>query len=438
MKNALRLLLAALLIFTVFASVASCGDSGSPETEQATEAAATSPETKSRIETLPAQTEPETQPASEPEQTVEKGDPGKYFAYKEFELVTGDLRQEALDWMYKQSQVTWKCKKTFSLKDDVSSQGYSIDFTYQGGMTYTGLPYANTYTMIPEFERFLTGNRTFAPYKDSWVCIPGVQCNTSIMASIQRFSSVTGTSLSLSPIDKEFQQLKVGEYETEGYSDTNAVCNGNGIKKMVEAYALMDKGDIIYRGPMQPHLRMVVENHPNRKSDGSIVTGRSYVVMIEQTSSIDKEAPKGVNTTWWVDHKYTYEDLFTKGFIPVTVREYENPNTVPFFLGLTNEITAQDLADQFLPGSVETNSVMRYVYLEILDSTGKVVSSAVRHNVQDSDLPTIGSSSRKVDLRAMGNALFKDLPDGNYTFVLTAGIPVGEAELIRVDFTFKK
>ena len=254
---------------------------------------------------------------------------------------------------------------------------------------------------------------------------------------IPSFSKITGTSLSLSPIDPEFQELIVGEYSTD-YASTAEAVKGNGTKTMYAAYSLLQKGDIIYRGPMSPHLRLVVENHVEKKSDGSVNPRKSYIITVEQTSSIDETRKDGVTTTWWVNHKYTYEDLFTTTYLPVTVKEYETPNEEKFYVGLTKEITAGDLADEFIAGSVETNSVLRYVYFEIFDQSGKVVSSYARHNMHDYDTNTLGASSQKVDLRTAAATLFKDLPAGEYTFKLTVGIPIGEAVLAEVGFTYSK
>ena len=66
---------------------------------------------------------------------------------------------------------------------------------------------------------------------------------------------------------------------------------------------------------------MIVENHVIRDENGKINGDESYIISIEQTSSFDKEAKeqKGINTTWFVDHKYTYSTLREKNYVPVTV-----------------------------------------------------------------------------------------------------------------------
>ena len=340
--------------------------------------------------------------------------------------------------MRKESEVVWKCKKTFRTSENFVDDGWGINLTYEGGKEYHGLPYANTYVMIPEFERFLDNKRAYTTDSTEWIKTPGVQCCSSITASLQRFSDVYGISTSFCPVHDDFIALKVGEYDTAGMKTTEEVVKKNGPKTILEAYSNMQKGDVIYKGPGAAHLRLIEENSLSRKSDGSVNDGRSYVITIEQTNTIDSTRKDGVNTTWWVDHKYTYGDLLGTYYLPVTIKEYTEPKKSNFFIGLTKEITSQDLSDEYLPGSVETNSVMRYVYLELLDQSGKVVSSVVRHNLQDSNSSVLGSSSRKIDLRALAAPLFKDIPAGNYTFVLTAGIPIGEAELVKVDFTYKK
>ena len=66
---------------------------------------------------------------------------------------------------------------------------------------------------------------------------------------------------------------------------------------------------------------------------------------------------------------------------------------------------------------------------ELLDKNGNSVKHVVIH-----DMATV----RSLPLRNHITPLFNNLETGEYTFVLTAGIAIGNAELARVDFTYNK
>lgn len=434
----LKILLMFVLVLGIAAAVIACGGSDTSETK----APETAKETKGVIKTIEETDAPETEapaPSFAPLQAAE--DSSKFYKFVEFPLPE-DFREAAVQGMRDMANVEWKVAKTFKTTEDFKDEGWGITLEYGGGLTWHGLPYANTYSMKEEFENFyLDANRSYTQDTEEWIKTPGVQCASSIIAALQKFSSITGTSTSLSPVDKDFQEKIVGEYTYEIDMPTPDVTAQNKPAVMNAAYALCEKGDVIYtrNAKKATHVRMVVDNNVATKSDGSIVGNRSYLTTIEQTNSIDKTRKDGVNTTWWVDHQYTYETLFSTGYIPVTIWEYTEGNKVAPYLAMTSEVKAEDLAGGSFNFSIETNSCMRYVYADILTRDGKLVKRACRNNVIDEDGDTqMGSSLQKVDMRKYSYSLFTDLPAGDYTFVVTAGIAAGSAEMARVDFTYSK
>ena len=48
----------------------------------------------------------------------------------------------------------------------------------------------------------------------------------------------------------------------------------------------------------------------------------------------------------------------------------------------------------------------------------------------------LGSSSKSTELGEVSSGVFEGLEAGDYTFVLTVGIPLGEKEMARVDFSY--
>lgn len=433
MKNVLKLL-AALTLFAVIATViVSCGN---------TEVSETSAETKPVTEKAETENTEETQT---PENEIKKTDYSKYFTYKEFELPT-DFRQAAIDYMLEAANVVWYCGQDFSTSENFEAQGWGISLDYKKGEEYHGLPYANSYSTVEEFERYLDPQRRFNTSPDKWLgkawqSIPGLECASSVITSLAHFADIHGYSVAFCPFEKSFQAIPLGDYTyNEEMTSTHDITNANKPAKMNECYSLLQMGDVIMHmnEKRAAHVRMIHDNHVEKKSDGSIVGRKSYVTTIEQTNKFDAQRKDGVKTTWYVDHTYTYEDLFSDGYVPSTIKEYTEGNTIPMYIGLTREINADDLAEGAFVGSVETNSYFRFLLFEIFNKDGSIAARYAKHNTLDYDNSQPGTSSQKMDFRKYAPRLFEDLPGGEYTFVLTAGIPAGEAELARVDFTYAK
>ncbi len=68
--------------------------------------------------------------------------------------------------------------------------------------------------------------------------------------------------------------------------------------------------------------------------------------MIEQPKAFGKSRTDGVNTIWYVDHKYDFETFFTSGYAPLTFRAYSRPlsEMEVSYLGIDNEIASELLA----------------------------------------------------------------------------------------------
>ena len=201
---------------------------------------------------------------------------------------------------------------------------------------------------------------------------------------------------------------------------------------MYDSYALADMGDVIISKDDEravTHVRMVASKAViSRGANGKINGNRSYLQCIEQTDTFDKTR-KGVNTTWWVDHKYTFATLYQAGWVAVSLECYKDNVSVYPYIALDQIPTDSMLAKGALGGTVSTDYTLNYVHLSIYDKEDKLVNRVVKNNSFD------GS---KENLRKHASALFNDsLKSGTeYTFVLDAGIAAGNAELCRVYFTY--
>ena len=162
-------------------------------------------------------------------------------------------------------------------------------------------------------------------------------------------------------------------------------------------------------------------------ANGKINPNRSYLVTVEQTDTFDGTRKDGVNTTWWIDHQYTFSKLYETNYIPITFEVYEtNVGVIPY-ITLDKEPNASALSKGVVDGTVTSNYPVRYVILEVLNQNGEVAKEyTVRGQMND-----YAYGLRKYSYNLFGKGLEK----GNYTFVMTAGIAAGEVEFERIPFT---
>ena len=359
-----------------------------------------------------------------------------YHFFKTFDL-PADFRQAAVDFMRKQAAVVWSPEYTFKYGNKFDNWGFEI--TYQSGVKYTGLPYGSMNSSVEEFQKYLDEHRgKYATNsQNGYYDVMGTQCNTAINRSLQQFyPEADGESKQYMPSYSDlFVGKKVGNYVApEGVKKGLDIIMANDIQTIYESYALAKAGDVIMGKNDETavtHLRMVaVDAVVARNNSGEINPHRSYLQCVEQTDTFDSTR-KDVKTTWWMDHKYTFDTLAKAGWIAVTFECYETNTSLIPYIALDQEITPDMLSKGNLNGTVSSDYPIAYIHMSIYDKSGNLVNRVVKSNPYE---------GRKETLRKHTFTLFTDdLKAGTeYTFVLDAGIARGNAEICRVDFTYKK
>ena len=357
-----------------------------------------------------------------------------YYKAVLFTLPDEPFRDAIVSHMRKQAAIEWVCGADFGVYEKFNSWG--IDLTFKKGVKYTGIPYADTKVSYIQFEEALK-NGKYTSESTAWKDVYGVQCVSSIMNSIQQFDPKTcGYSSDLTPGVSDFKGVIVGDYKLpEDVKQTQQIIMANSPDVMYEAYASLKKGDIVVMQDLindKSHLRVVAEDPVIEKNNaGKINKSRSYITCVEQTNSFDATRKDGVKTTWYLDHKYTFDSLITTYYVPVTLEIYDKHISeceVPY-ITLDNEITPAQVAKGALGSNIKSNFPIRYVHLDILDKSGVLVK---RTKVYDM------AKAYSVGLRKHSYAVVDGLENGDYTFVVTAGIARDSAELARVDFTYSK
>lgn len=420
----MKKLLLFIAVLALCFSLAACGDTETPVDVD---------ETNAIEETDGEQNPGGTEPA---ENTLPEGiDPKNFYKFVQFELPT-DFRQAAVQGMRDQAAVEWYPEYTFTYGNKFDNWGYEL--TYKAGTKYTGLPYGALNSNMWEFAKYLEEHdgKYATTTDEGYFAVMGTQCNTAINLSLQKFMpTAAGISGAFMPsYPDQFIGIKVGDYDVkEGEQVSLNICTANGADKMYESYALADAGDVIMGKNDEKgvtHLRMVAAKAVvQRNNAGKINPHRSYLVCVEQTDTFDKQA-KGKQTTWWLDHAYTFDTLYTSGWIAVSFDCYNTGKSVIPYIALDQEITPEILEKKTLTGTVTSDYPINSVYLSIYDKDNKLVSRQTQINDYD---------GKKVGLRKMSVNLFNDslVAGEEYTFVCEAGIASGAAELARVKFTHK-
>lgn len=423
MKKILVLLLVVLLFVCV-----GCANKDPENNKEGTDMS----ETNNEVIDTENETEAENQPKNE--NGILTINPDDYYKCVVFELPKENFRDAAVNHMRAQSSIEWVCSKDFAVSEKFNSWGINLE--WKKGEKYMGIPYSDTKVSLEEFKTYMVDG-TFTCNSSKWKEVPGNACMSSIFNSIQQFEpNVAGVSNQLMPSYDTFQAKILGEYNVpKGVKTTKEIISANNLNDIYEAFASGIEGDIvIFKDDIKDasHIRMLVEPATVvRNAAGRINPSRSYVKTIEQTNAFDTQRKDGVKTTWFVDHVYTFDALIEKEYIPITLEIYNKEKSeceIPY-LYLDEEITPAILAKGTAISTIKSNFPIRFMKAELLDKTGNCVNSVVVHDLHD---------TRSINLRNQMTKLFNGLENGDYTFVLTSGIAIGNAELARVDFTYNK
>ena len=238
--------------------------------------------------------------------------------------------------------------------------------------------------------------------------------------------------------------LPVGAYKTSDgtYKKTRDLCKENGEEVMFEAYALLQMADgvVTYNGA--GHAMMISQNNPVRTENG-IDPEESYVLVHEQFTGntreeltrVDAQTGLTVYCLGGVDRKYTYSQLFKKGYLPITIKELIDPAEVPP-IDIVDSVKKPS-ADTVTSGSLNSLHKIAAVTVRITDSTGAVVQEATCFTKEaEHNMFRMENFEDPVEQRVMKGSLdLKTLPAGSYRCVTECLMGSGETIKVR-DFEF--
>lgn len=282
----------------------------------------------------------------------------------------------------------------------------------------------------------------------------GSDCSSAITTAWSTVStSLTGTRSFT--MFQDYGVIPVGDYKFDVtidqkknlITDTASVINANGISVMYEAYAKLQKGDaVFYVVKSDNHSRMIVDTNVVYADDGTIDGKKSTVTVLQQTrinfqKEITVEDPR-VNETVYiiggVDDVYSFDELATEGYLPVTIKELVDPSPVDALVVTDSETVFNK--DTLFAGTISSNMFIDCVTVTVTDSQGKTVQKATarvtRQSNKEFEMKKLQRDGLDNVSAVLGHFDPATLPQGTYRCTTVCRLTTGQEFTVRTyDFT---
>ncbi|MBP5288550.1 MAG: hypothetical protein J6Z79_01575 [Clostridia bacterium] len=305
------------------------------------------------------------------------------------DMTEEELRQICIDYMALQTSVVWTPDQ--SLFYDYPSS-YSADdegmLHLEKGKRYGGVPYTQAAIGLEAFLDLYdeeSGVLALSEAKNIHQKV-GNNCGTAVFWAWQRVSS-TISYYGTRQMCLAHGCIPVGEWTydqslTDFYTyTTRQVCEDNGADVMMRSYACLKPGDgmtmtVKVKSGVKGHARMVKEVSVSYTTDGSVDPEKSFVICLEQSSKgPDRQTEDGVVLGIGSENKYSFKDLYDKGYLPVTVAELIGAAPVKEASVSLPEVTSlKELSEATLTGAY----CISRVDVTVVDQNGKEAFSACK------------------------------------------------------------
>ena len=345
--------------------------------------------------------------------------PDEEFEYPE------NPKKFVVNYIRKMAMTSWTPEKTFQLYGKY--QAWSYNLTYSQGTKYYGPPFlTDSRGTAQEFGNSIVDGVYVGPTDGD--CI-GSACYDAVYVSlIQVCPSISFESTADMLPKNETGLLPVGDWNwTISRSDTQTIMAAHKLSEMAQYYAMLTPGDVVLKHIVAQdagHAR-IVSGGPvvYKNSDGTINSKKSYITCIEQTNAWDKTVSH--NTTWWVDHMYTFDELYKTNFVPLTPADYTKDVTRAAVTA-KNITPAEKIAKaRRLEGEIESNHFITQITVKIAKANGNTV-------YEHSYFP----NTKTVFLEEIGyKANILNYESGTYRFTIDVSLAFGTKNV--ADYTFE-
>lgn len=331
--------------------------------------------------------------------------------------------------------------------------------TIKAGQIYQGLPYTHAAGDLTTFQDFaaaaddkgvsqisglrgelLNGNYQFARLSTDCsgaVCLAWNQIGNSFV--------LDGTKI----MTEGNGFLKVGEYKTTDPMeniDTNADCELNGPQTMYEAYSQLQKADaIVRRKDGSGHVMLITGLNVVRNEEGKISGRDSTVTVLHQTNGtmqdFDKyyseELGEYVFRCFGIDEEFTFSELYTKGYLPITCKELIDASVPAVTDAVTDSLAGTTFTkDTICTGKFSSQMEITSVTVTIADASGKALQEATCYVNRLTELEFDLSRVLTEPVELMNGTLdLEGLEAGTYHCTTTCRTSNGTVHTMR-DFDF--
>ena len=290
-----------------------------------------------------------------------------------------ELRDRAVAQMYAMGSVEWHPN---DLIHTCTCQLSGCHGTYNKEYTYYGIPYNHKGGSLARMQYCLNEDGTVKDFVyemasfDGFDGYIGNDCSTAVQQAWWTVSNSTDV-VRCDGMQPCFDKgcYAVGDYEYNfnqtAQSYTDIIINANSEQTMYEAYGQLRHGDAYYyMYEAGGHTRMVAEDAVTvRDQNGLIDPVKSYVICHEQGNSITDDE-KMTTTSWRLNWKYTFANLYLDWAVPVTIEEFMTGEMETPTCELIGSV---DGKLGMITGTVKANYFLDYVDLKIVDDRGNVV-----------------------------------------------------------------
>ena len=376
-------------------------------------------------------------------------------------------REQVLEKMRRMQTIYWQVEEPIKYTKNNDSVGIESDPTneimiLQPGRIYRGIPYTHASGSEEAFLDYAVsqderGVYTIAGLETSdlsgndgrsTVYFPrvGNDCADAVFWSWATVANSIDFTMSYY-MTEAHGCIPVGEYKTsyDEYVDTTALCEENGLEVMCEAYSQLRPGDAVVKGREGGHAMMVSDICVVRNADGTIDSMNSYIKVVHQTSGdlfggktvYDETLQTDVYFCGGVDDTSYFYKLFSKGYLPITIKELIDPT--PLEEPKAEMTNTEPSLETLYAGNVRSPYRIALVRISITDANGEEVQTVTCYGreaeMYDFVMERFTWETEQSSLK--GGLDLEALPAGSYTVTYTCTIATEQTFTIG-SFTFNK
>ncbi len=333
---------------------------------------------------------------------------------------TEQLRQTAVQAMRDLLSVQWCSPDGLAYYKNGSKKHfqYPKDMTF-GGVMYTGAS-ASLFHFL-EYYDHETGQLNYPGTADELKMEMGSACADTLLWGWATVTNSTFGGYYPSTMVQKNGYLLVGEYTYNAslnsyyLMSTEDIIKENGQQVMARSYAQALPADALVSSTAD-HAMMVIEApYVETKSDGSIDTAASYIMIQDQRGGIGAGFYEVEHENYTVHHsgrisqKFTFDELLEKNYIPVTAPEFTGKKAYDApEVSVNGEF--KSLAE-LLELSIESNYPLALINIRATDAKGKetLIDKVLFNGNAESGVPRSYALNKSYALKNLDTAAYESL-----------------------------